>query len=62
MERELEDCGDDIEARNASRALFEKVKTWDELGALWVNFYANKICLPTYYDIWTGTGKNSAFI
>lgn len=48
----MQNCRDANE-RKASKARFAQVKTWQELIQLWVQFYEDKVCLPTYLATWT---------
>lgn len=55
------DCFDwDYSHREISRKLFLKAKTWKELVQLWVQFYANAICLPTYGSTWVGPDSGNS--
>lgn len=52
------DCDEGSSDREISRKLFLRAKTWRQLVQLWVKFYSNEICLPTYYASWIGGTDN----
>ncbi len=56
MEKIL-DCGSE-EDRRASKEKFFECTTDEEFFLTWSRFYLNEVCIPTYYDVFTGAEDN----
>lgn len=48
-----DDCSDSA-VRNEMKNIFKDIDTVDEFLYVWSLFYENKVCTPTYFDIFSG--------
>lgn len=51
------DCGSQ-EGRDKSREIFLQLKTYSQFLDTWVEFYSNKMCIPTYFAGFVGGEDN----
>jgi hypothetical protein len=46
--------GPDVEK---SKTRFKRTRTWQQLVKLWILFYSDRMCIPTYLSTWTGRNE-----
>jgi len=54
---QVHDCWQNKKELAISKKKFKSVKSWEDLVNVWVLFYSDDICIPTYASTFTGHGK-----